>query len=51
VPRATIRPGGGPATAANDAYYVIRDIPLTVAPPGVLLNDTDPEGDPSPPCW
>src|SRR6266536_2635402 len=32
-------------TATNDAYTVAEDTPLTVAAPGVLANDTDPDGD------
>lgn len=33
-------------TAANDAYATDEDTPLNVAAPGVLANDTDPEGSP-----
>jgi VCBS repeat-containing protein len=32
--------------AAIDAHSVAEDTPLTVAAPGVLANDTDPNGDP-----
>ncbi len=32
-------------TAANDAYTTAEDTQLTVEPPGVLDNDSDPEGD------
>src|SRR5439155_12353304 len=32
--------------ASNDSYSVNEDATLTVAPPGVLANDSDPEGDP-----
>jgi VCBS repeat-containing protein len=32
--------------AASDAHSVAEDTPLTVAAPGVLANDTDPNGDP-----
>ena len=32
--------------AANDAYAVNEDTPLAVAPPGVLGNDSDPDGNP-----
>ena len=32
--------------AADDAYSTTEDTPLTVAAPGVLANDTDPDGDP-----
>ncbi|HZE73927.1 MAG TPA: cadherin-like domain-containing protein [Gemmatimonadales bacterium] len=38
---------GNPApTAAADAYSTNEDVPLTVAAPGVLGNDSDPDGDP-----
>ncbi|HEV2148000.1 MAG TPA: Ig-like domain-containing protein [Longimicrobiaceae bacterium] len=37
---------GGAPTAANDAYSVDEDNALNVAAPGVLANDTDPQGDP-----
>ena len=32
--------------AAGDAYTTAEDTVLTVAAPGVLGNDTDPDGDP-----
>jgi Tol biopolymer transport system component len=32
--------------AASDTYTAAQDTPLTVAAPGVLANDSDPEGDP-----
>jgi VCBS repeat-containing protein len=32
-------------TAADDAYTTDEDMPLSVPAPGVLANDTDPEGD------
>jgi VCBS repeat-containing protein len=32
-------------TATNDAHTVAEDTPLTVAAPGVLANDSDPDGD------
>jgi VCBS repeat-containing protein len=32
--------------AADDAYSTYENAPLTVAGPGVLANDTDPDGDP-----
>jgi len=32
-------------TAADDAYTTAEDTALTVAAPGVLANDTDPDGD------
>ena len=31
--------------AANDLYHVLTDGSITVAAPGVLENDSDPEGD------
>ncbi len=33
-----------PPVASNDAYSTAEDNPLTVAAPGVLANDTDPDG-------
>jgi len=35
-----------PPVAANDAYAVNEDTPLTVPAPGVLGNDSDPDGKP-----
>lgn len=35
-----------PPTANDDAYTTQEDIPLAIAAPGVLGNDTDPEGNP-----
>jgi VCBS repeat-containing protein len=35
-----------PPVAANDSYATNQGTPLTVAAPGVLANDTDPDGDP-----
>lgn len=40
----TIRMNGRPV-ANNDSYNATEDTPLTVNAPGVLANDTDPEGD------
>jgi VCBS repeat-containing protein len=38
---------GNPApTAASDAYATNEDVPLNVPAPGVLGNDSDPNGDP-----
>jgi VCBS repeat-containing protein len=34
-----------PPVASDDAYTTAEDTPLSVAAPGVLGNDTDPEGD------
>jgi VCBS repeat-containing protein len=41
---ATITVTGAP-TANDDSFSTPQDIPLTVAAPGVLSNDTDPDGD------
>ena len=41
----SIKVNGGP-NVSNDLYTTTQNIPLTVAAPGVLSNDTDPEGDP-----
>lgn len=41
----TITVNGAPI-AGDDAYVMIRDRELTVPPPGVLVNDSDPESDP-----
>ena len=35
----------GPPTATDDAYSTLEDQTLTVAAPGVLSNDSDPDGD------
>ncbi len=35
-----------PPVAVDDAYSATQSLPLTVAAPGVLGNDSDPEGDP-----
>jgi uncharacterized repeat protein (TIGR01451 family) len=35
-----------PPVAADDIYTVTENTPLTVMAPGVLVNDTDPNGDP-----
>jgi RHS repeat-associated protein/uncharacterized repeat protein (TIGR01451 family) len=42
----TVRRPPGEPLAVADAYSVDEDTPLAVAAPGVLTNDTDPEGDP-----
>lgn len=39
-------PANQPPVAANDGYTTTRDVPLTVGAPGVLGNDSDPEGGP-----
>ncbi len=42
----TVLPAGGSApVAVTDAYTTPQDTPLVVAPPGVLANDFDPDGD------
>jgi VCBS repeat-containing protein len=41
----TVNPVNDPPVAAGDAYATGEDIPLPVAAPGVLDNDTDVEGD------
>ncbi|MEA2371954.1 MAG: hypothetical protein QOH12_2348 [Solirubrobacteraceae bacterium] len=35
-----------PPVAANDSYTVAENTPLSIATPGVLANDSDPDGDP-----
>jgi hypothetical protein len=35
----------GPPVAVDDAYSTPQDTTLTVPPPGVLANDSDPDGD------
>ncbi|MGZ8810217.1 MAG: Ig-like domain-containing protein, partial [Thermoanaerobaculia bacterium] len=42
----TITPANDPPVAVNDAYTTAEDTPLTIAAPGVLANDTDPDGNP-----
>ena len=39
-------PTNAPPTAGDDAYMTDEDTPLNIAAPGVLGNDTDPDGDP-----
>ncbi len=41
----TITQGNSPPVASDDGYAVERGAVLTVAVPGVLGNDTDPDGD------
>src|SRR5665213_2686133 len=41
-----ITPVNDPPVANNDTYTTLEDVPLTIAAPGVLANDTDVEGDP-----
>ena len=38
--------GNAPPVAISNTYTTTRDISLTVPPPGILVNDTDPNGDP-----
>ncbi len=45
LPPAATGPGGAP-TALDDAYSTTTGDNLSVDAPGVLANDTDPEGDP-----
>lgn len=35
----------GAPVANDDSFATSRDVPLTIPPPGVLGNDTDPDGD------
>ncbi|MBA4065781.1 MAG: hypothetical protein C0501_19095 [Isosphaera sp.] len=42
----TVTPVNDPPAAAGDAYAVAEDGVLTVAGPGVLANDADPDADP-----
>jgi VCBS repeat-containing protein len=35
--------GNAPPVAGNDAYSTSEDVPLNIAAPGLLANDTDPE--------
>jgi uncharacterized delta-60 repeat protein len=42
----TVNPVNDPPVAGDDAYLTAGGTPLTVAPPGVLGNDGDPEGSP-----
>jgi VCBS repeat-containing protein len=41
----TVTASSDAPVAADDAYTTAEDTPLTVAAPGVLGNDTDPDGD------
>ncbi|MCB8944287.1 MAG: tandem-95 repeat protein [Ardenticatenaceae bacterium] len=41
----TIVEGNAPPVAISDNYSTTQDTPLTVDPPGVLANDSDPNGD------
>ncbi len=41
-----ILPASQPPTANSDSYTTDEDVPLIVAAPGVLANDSDPDGDP-----
>ena len=40
----TVTAGNDPPAAANDSYTTAEDTPLNIAAPGVLANDTDPDG-------
>lgn len=46
VARITVQMVNTAPEAAGDAYTTTADTPLVVAAPGVLRNDSDPEGDP-----
>jgi VCBS repeat-containing protein len=39
----TVHPANQPPTAADDGFTATQDTPLSIAAPGVLANDTDPE--------
>lgn len=41
----TVNPLNRPPLAVNDSYSVAQDTALQVSAPGVLVNDTDPNGD------
>ena len=41
----TVTPVNDPPVAHNDAYSTPSDLPLAIAAPGVLANDTDADGD------
>ena len=42
----TITPVNDAPVAVNDAYSTAEDTPLTIGAPGVLANDSDPDGNP-----
>jgi VCBS repeat-containing protein len=42
----TITPTNDPPVADADSYSMAEDTPLAIDPPGVLVNDSDAEGDP-----
>jgi hypothetical protein len=41
----TVRPIADAPVANNDSYSTDEDVPLTIATPGLLANDTDGDGD------
>lgn len=41
-----VTPVNDPPVAAADVYATVEDAPLFVPPPGLLFNDSDPDGDP-----
>lgn len=41
----TVTAQNDPPVAAADSYSTIEDSPLTISVPGVLVNDSDPDGD------
>lgn len=42
----TVKPVNRPPVANNDAYSTQQDVVLKIASPGILANDSDPEGSP-----
>ena len=45
TPTATPTPANQPPVVVNNRYETGEDTPLTIAAPGVLNNDRDPDGD------
>ncbi len=41
-----VSPVNDPPVGTNDTYAVTEDVVLNIAAPGLLANDTDPDGDP-----
>ena len=42
----SVGPANNPPTATTDSYSTAEDTPLTISAPGVLANDSDPDGNP-----
>jgi VCBS repeat-containing protein len=40
-----VNPVNDPPQAVNDAYQTTEDISLKISAPGIMINDSDPEGD------